>query len=52
LLAPEFRSRPHELFSADRFHPNGKGYEYAADVLLAPLCAAMRSGRVASWSGT
>src|SRR5262245_59598584 len=53
LLSPEFLARPHELFSADRFHPNGRGYEFAANVLLAPLCAAAtRLGRVASWSGT
>jgi lysophospholipase L1-like esterase len=52
LLTPEFQARPEELFSADRFHPNGKGYEFAANVLLAPLCAAMRSIRVASRSGT
>lgn len=53
LLSPEFLARPHELFSADRFHPNGHGYEFAANVLLAPLCAAAtRLRRVASWSGT
>jgi lysophospholipase L1-like esterase len=52
LLSPEFLARPDELFSADRFHPNGKGYEFAANVLLAPLCAATRLGKVASWSGT
>jgi lysophospholipase L1-like esterase len=52
LLAPEFGARAHDLFSADRFHPNGKGYEYAAAVLLAPLCTAARAGRVTSWSGT
>lgn len=52
LLTPEFLARPQELFSADRFHPNGRGYEFAANVLLAPLCAATRPGRVASWSGT
>jgi lysophospholipase L1-like esterase len=40
LLAPEFRRRPDELFSEDRFHPNGAGYELAAGVLLAPLCDA------------
>jgi lysophospholipase L1-like esterase len=52
LLSPEFLARSHELFSADRFHPNGKGYEFAANVLLAPLCAALRSyRRVTSWSG-
>jgi lysophospholipase L1-like esterase len=55
LLSPEFLARPHELFSADRFHPNGAGYELAANVLLAPLCDAVRlaqgmitAGRVAS----
>jgi lysophospholipase L1-like esterase len=52
LLTPEFLARPHELFSADRFHPNGRGYEFAANVLLAPLCAAVRPSRVISWSGT
>lgn len=40
LLSPEFRRRPDELFSADRFHPSGAGYELAASVLLAPLCDA------------
>ncbi len=55
LLSPEFLARPHDLFSADRFHPNGAGYELAASVLLAPLCDAVRQaqgltgvGRVAS----
>lgn len=52
LLSPEFLARPDELFSQDRFHPNGKGYEFAANVLLAPLCAATRLGKVTSWSGT
>jgi lysophospholipase L1-like esterase len=52
LLTPEFSARPQELFSDDRFHPNGKGYEFAANVLLAPLCGALRLGKVASWSGT
>lgn len=42
LLSPEFFARPDELFSADRFHPNGSGYELAANVLLAPLCDAVR----------
>ncbi|MFL6122756.1 SGNH/GDSL hydrolase family protein [Actinophytocola sp.] len=51
LLSPEFYARPRDLFSDDRFHPNGEGYEFAANVLLAPLCAAMHSVRVASWSG-
>ncbi|HWM01467.1 MAG TPA: SGNH/GDSL hydrolase family protein [Actinophytocola sp.] len=40
LVSPEFRQRPDELFSTDRFHPNGAGYELAAAVLLAPLCDA------------
>jgi lysophospholipase L1-like esterase len=40
LLSPEFRRRPDELFSEDRFHPSGAGYEVAAEVLLAPLCDA------------
>ena len=59
LLSPEFHARPHDLFSDDRFHPNGAGYELAASVLLAPLCDAVRQaqgftgfGRVTSWSGT
>lgn len=43
LLTPEFRRRPDELFSEDRFHPNGAGYELAANVLLAPLCDAAGS---------
>lgn len=51
LMSPEFKDRQ-ELFSADRFHPNGKGYEFAANVLLAPLCGALRLGKVASSSGT
>jgi lysophospholipase L1-like esterase len=42
LLSPEFFARPHDLFSADRFHPNGIGYELAANVMLAPLCDAVR----------
>lgn len=52
LMSPEFLARPDEMFSADRFHPNGHGYEFATNVLLAPLCAATRRGRVTSWSGT
>lgn len=40
ILAPWFRERPDEFFSPDRFHPNGDGYALAADVMLAPLCAA------------
>jgi lysophospholipase L1-like esterase len=41
LLSPEFFARPDDLFSPDRFHPNAAGYEAAASVLLAPLCAAI-----------
>jgi lysophospholipase L1-like esterase len=40
LLSPEFFARPDDLFSPDRFHPNAVGYEAAAAVLLAPVCAA------------
>ncbi|WP_035304282.1 SGNH/GDSL hydrolase family protein [Actinokineospora inagensis] len=40
LLARHFQTRPRELFSPDRFHPNGTGYALAAAVLLAPLCRA------------
>ena len=40
LLTRHFVERHGELFSQDRFHPNGAGYALAADVLLAPLCAA------------
>jgi lysophospholipase L1-like esterase len=40
LLSPEFRQRPDELFSDDRFHPNGAGYELASSVLLGPVCDA------------
>ncbi|OLR90029.1 SGNH/GDSL hydrolase family protein [Actinokineospora bangkokensis] len=40
LLSPHFLARPQDLFSDDRFHPNGAGYALAAEVLLAPVCAA------------
>jgi len=40
LCSPEFIARPAELFSKDGFHPNAAGYDAAAAVLLAPLCAA------------
>ncbi len=40
LLSPHFFARPQDLFSPDRFHPNGAGYALAAGVMLAPLCAA------------
>ncbi|GLZ39881.1 SGNH/GDSL hydrolase family protein [Actinokineospora sp. NBRC 105648] len=41
LLSRHFATRSGELFSADRFHPNGAGYGLAAEVILAPLCAAV-----------
>lgn len=47
LLSPEFRARADELFSPDRFHPNGAGYAVAANVLLAPLCDA--AGLTRGW---
>ncbi|WP_424184289.1 GDSL-type esterase/lipase family protein [Actinokineospora sp. G85] len=40
LLSPHFLSRPQDLFSADRFHPNGAGYALAAGVLLSSVCTA------------
>jgi len=50
LLSPEFGVRSAELFSPDRFHPNGAGYELAAAMLLAPLCdaAGMTGGHLAT----
>jgi lysophospholipase L1-like esterase len=50
LLSPEFRLRQDELFSPDRFHPNGAGYELAANLLLAPLCDA--AGLTHGWTHT
>jgi lysophospholipase L1-like esterase len=41
LISPEFAQRSDEMFSPDRFHPNGAGYDFAASVLLAPLCDAL-----------
>ncbi|MFR9729989.1 SGNH/GDSL hydrolase family protein [Saccharopolyspora sp. MS10] len=46
LLSPEFLTRPHELFSPDRFHPSAAGYEAAAALLLPALCAA-----IGEWQG-
>lgn len=40
LVSPEFLVRPEELFSPDRFHPNGAGYSIAKQALLAPLVRA------------
>ncbi|MBA8929886.1 lysophospholipase L1-like esterase [Kutzneria viridogrisea] len=39
LLAPDFLTRPAELFSSDQFHPSAAGYEQAASVLLPALCS-------------
>lgn len=43
LLGPEFRARPTQLFSSDRFHPSTAGYEAVAQV-LAPSVLAIFSG--------
>jgi lysophospholipase L1-like esterase len=39
LLGPEFAAAPHEMFSADRFHPSGRGYAKAAAAMLPSICA-------------
>ena len=39
LVSPHFLARPDQLFSPDRFHPNGAGYALAAGALLPALCA-------------
>ena len=41
LLGPEFAERPHEMFSADRFHPSPAGYARAASALLPSVYAAL-----------
>jgi lysophospholipase L1-like esterase len=41
LLGPEFRARPREMFSDDRFHPSAAGYAQAAAALLPSVCAAL-----------
>ena len=41
LLGPEFAERPHEMFSADRFHPSPAGYARAAAALLPSVYAAL-----------
>ena len=46
LLGPEFAERPHEMFSADRFHPAPAGYARAASALLPSVYAAL-----GVWSG-
>jgi lysophospholipase L1-like esterase len=41
LIGPEFAERPHEMFSADRFHPSPAGYARAAAALLPSVYAAL-----------
>lgn len=41
LLGPEFHRVPHEMFSADRFHPSSAGYAAAAAAVLPSVCAAL-----------
>ncbi|PPK70286.1 SGNH/GDSL hydrolase family protein [Actinokineospora auranticolor] len=45
LLSRHFLTRPGELFSSDRFHPNGAGYALAAGLLLPALCGATGTPR-------
>ncbi len=40
LLGPEFDRRPHEMFSADRFHPSAAGYLTVVGALLPAVCDA------------
>lgn len=42
MLGPEFHASPHDLFSADRFHPSAAGYARCGAALLPSLCAAAR----------
>ncbi len=46
VVSPEFLVRPDELFSQDRFHPNGVGYSIAKLALLGPLVIAAGGGAV------
>ncbi len=46
LLAPEFLTRPSEMFSPDNFHPSAAGYAATVDVLLPVLCDA-----IGEWAG-
>ncbi|MGQ0463741.1 MAG: SGNH/GDSL hydrolase family protein [Sporichthyaceae bacterium] len=41
LIGPEFSAAPHEMFSADRFHPSAAGYASAAVAVLPAVCAAL-----------
>ncbi|OSC36209.1 hypothetical protein B8W66_23235 [Mycobacterium decipiens] len=42
LLAPNFRTRPELMFSADRYHPSPRAYVLAADPLFLALRDALR----------
>lgn len=44
LLGPEFRARPGQLFSSDRFHPSAAGYEAVAQALAPSVIAALSRG--------
>jgi lysophospholipase L1-like esterase len=41
LIGPEFVAAPHEMFSADRFHPSAAGYARAAMAVLPSVCASL-----------
>ncbi|MBC6461117.1 SGNH/GDSL hydrolase family protein [Actinomadura sp. HBU206391] len=41
LLGGEFAAEPHEMFSADRYHPSARGYAAAAAALLPSMAAAL-----------
>ena len=41
LLAPQFREKREQMFSADGFHPSPTAYALAAEVLLRMLCEAL-----------
>lgn len=41
LLGHEFAASPREMFSADRYHPSGRGYASAAAAVLPSMAAAL-----------
>ncbi|MGB8387746.1 SGNH/GDSL hydrolase family protein [Mycobacterium sp.] len=41
LLAPQFRTTPEVMFSADGYHPSATAYALAAEALLLALCDAL-----------
>ncbi|OBI49521.1 hypothetical protein A5706_26350 [Mycobacterium sp. E796] len=41
LLAPQFRTAPEQMFSADGFHPSPTAYALAAEALLEAVCDAL-----------